>query len=41
MLENYPDAAHVLRQQIAVRAQQSLTEIRDVRALLDASEAPP
>jgi CRP-like cAMP-binding protein len=40
MLETYPDAAQMLRQQIAARAQQSLTEIRDVRALLDASEAP-
>ena len=40
MLEGYPDAAQVLHQQITARAQQSLNEIRDVRALLDASEAP-
>jgi len=40
MLEGYPEAAHILRDQIAARAQQSMNEIRDVRALLDASEAP-
>jgi CRP-like cAMP-binding protein len=40
MLEGYPDAAQVLREQIAARAKQSLVEITDVRALLDASEAP-
>jgi CRP-like cAMP-binding protein len=39
MLEGYPEAAQVLRGQIAARAQQSLQEMRDVRALLDASEA--
>jgi CRP-like cAMP-binding protein len=40
MLEGYPEAAVVLREQIVARAQQSLEEIRDVRAMLDASEAP-
>jgi CRP-like cAMP-binding protein len=40
MLEGYPEAAQTLREQIAARAQQSLRDIRDVRALLDASEAP-
>jgi CRP-like cAMP-binding protein len=40
MLEGYPEAAHILREQIVARAQQSLEEIRDVRAMLDASEAP-
>ena len=40
MLEGYPEAAHVLRQQISARAQQSLIEMRDVRALLDTSEMP-
>ena len=40
MLEGYPEAAVVLREQIMARAQQSLEEIRDVRAMLDASEAP-
>jgi CRP-like cAMP-binding protein len=40
MLEGYPEAAHVLREQIAVRMQQSFGEIRDVRAMLDTSETP-
>ena len=40
MLEGYPEAAQILREQIVARAQQSLEEIRDVRAMLDASEAP-
>jgi CRP-like cAMP-binding protein len=40
MLEGYPEAAHILRERIVARAQQSLAEMRDVRALLDASEAP-
>jgi CRP-like cAMP-binding protein len=40
MLEGYPEAAYVLRDQIAARAQQSMSEIRNVRAMLDASEAP-
>ena len=40
MLEGYPEAAVVLREQIAARAQQSIDEIADVRAMLDASEAP-
>ena len=41
MLEGYPDAAHMLRQQLATRAQNALGAIHDVRALLDASETPP
>jgi len=40
MLEGYPDAAQVLREQITVRVEQATVEMRDVRALLDASEAP-
>ena len=40
MLEGYPEAAYILRDQIAARAQQSMSEIRNVRAMLDASEAP-
>ena len=40
MLEGYPDAAQVLREQIVARVEQSQIEMRDVRALLDASEAP-
>ena len=41
MLEGYPHAAHVLRDQIVARAQQALSEMTDVRALLDTSQAPP
>jgi CRP-like cAMP-binding protein len=40
MLEGYPQAAHVLRDQIMVRAQQALVEMTDVRALLDTSTPP-
>jgi len=40
MLEGYPDAAQILREQIVARAQQSIDEVTDVRAMLDASEAP-
>jgi len=40
MLEGYPDAAHTLREQIAARTTQSMQDIANVRALLDASEAP-
>ena len=40
MLEGYPEAAQILREQIAARALQSASQMRDVRALLDASEAP-
>ena len=40
MLEGYPQAAHVLRDQIMVRAQQALADMNDVRALLDASTPP-
>jgi CRP-like cAMP-binding protein len=40
MLEGYPDAAQTLRQQIISRTQQSMREMADIRALLDASEAP-
>jgi len=41
MLEGFPQAAHVLRDQIVARAQQALTEMTDVRAMLDASQPPP
>ena len=41
MLEGYPDAAHVLRDQIVTRAQQALNEMSDVRAMLDTSQTPP
>jgi CRP-like cAMP-binding protein len=40
MLEGYPDAAHMLRQQLAARAQHTLGAMHDVRAILDASETP-
>jgi CRP-like cAMP-binding protein len=40
MLEGYPDAAVKLREQIAARAEASLRELGNVRALLDTSEAP-
>ena len=41
MLEGYPDAAHIMREQIVARAQQAMTEMADIRALLDTSQAPP
>jgi CRP-like cAMP-binding protein len=37
MLEGYPEAAHILREQIVRRAHQALTEMSDVRAKLDTS----
>jgi CRP-like cAMP-binding protein len=40
MLEGYPEAAVLLRDQLTARAQESLGELRSVRAMLDASEAP-
>jgi len=40
MLEGYPEAATKLREQLAARTQQSIQEIGNVRAMLDASEAP-
>jgi len=40
MLEGYPEAADILRNQIASRAQHALSEMGDIRALLDASAAP-
>ena len=40
MLEGYPDAADLLRQQIVRRAQETLQDITDVRAMLDASPPP-
>jgi CRP-like cAMP-binding protein len=40
MLEGYPEAAQILREQLAARAQQSFSDISDVRAMLDASESP-
>ena len=41
MLEGYPHAAHILRDQIVARAQQALAEMTDVRAMLDTSQTPP
>lgn len=38
MLEGYPDAAHMLRQQLAARAQHTLSAMHDVRAIMDVSE---
>lgn len=40
MLEGYPQAAGILRDHITRRAQQTLQDMSDVRALLDTSEAP-
>jgi CRP-like cAMP-binding protein len=40
MLEGYPEAAHILRDQIVRRAQQALAEMSDVRAKLDTSTGP-
>jgi CRP-like cAMP-binding protein len=40
MLEGYPEAAIQLREQIISRTEQSMREMRDVRAMLDVSEAP-
>jgi CRP-like cAMP-binding protein len=40
MLEGYPEAAYQLREQIAARAVQSAGALVNVRAWLDASEAP-
>ena len=40
MLEGYPEAADILRDQIAARARSALAEMTDVRAILDASPAP-
>ena len=41
MLEGYPHAAHVLRDQIVARAQQAVTEMSDVRAMFDTSSTVP
>ena len=40
MLEGFPQAAHVLRDQIVARAHQALTDMSDVRAMLDTSQPP-
>jgi CRP-like cAMP-binding protein len=40
MLEGYPQAAHILRDQIVARARQAITEMSDIRALLDTSPPP-
>jgi CRP-like cAMP-binding protein len=40
MLEGYPEAAQILREQIVARTRQAIDEVSDVRAMLDASEAP-
>src|SRR5436190_23434042 len=41
MLEGYPEAAHIMHEQIVARAQHAMTEMADIRALLDTSQAPP
>ena len=41
MLEGYPRAAHILREQIAARAALALNEMSDLRAMFDTSRAPP
>jgi CRP-like cAMP-binding protein len=40
MLEGYPAAAHILREQIVDRARQATVEMFDVRSMLDASQPP-
>jgi CRP-like cAMP-binding protein len=40
MLEGYPNAAQVLRDQILARAEQALVEMSDIRAMLDTSQTP-
>jgi CRP-like cAMP-binding protein len=40
MLEGYPEAALKLRELLTARAQQSLSDMTSVRAMLDASEVP-
>ena len=40
MLEGYPEAAGILRDQIAARARNAVAEMTDVRAMLDTSPAP-
>jgi CRP-like cAMP-binding protein len=40
MLEGYPEAAYKLREQLVARAQQSVGEMRQVRAKLDAGDKP-
>jgi CRP-like cAMP-binding protein len=39
MLEGYPEAADILRDQIAARARHALAEMTDIRAMLDTSAA--
>lgn len=39
MLEGYPEAAQVLREQILSRVHQSLGQMSDIRAMLDISES--
>jgi CRP-like cAMP-binding protein len=41
MLEGYPHAAQILREQIAARAARALHEMGDVRAMLDTSQPTP
>ena len=40
MLEGYPEAADILRDQISARARSALAEMTDLRAILDTSAAP-
>jgi CRP-like cAMP-binding protein len=40
MLEGYPEAANILRDQISARARSALAEMTDIRAVLDTSADP-
>ena len=40
MLEGYPEAAQLLREQLATRIAQSAGDLGNVRAMLDTSDAP-
>jgi CRP-like cAMP-binding protein len=40
MLEGYPEAADILRDQISARARNALAEMTDIRAVLDTSATP-
>ena len=40
MLDGYPDAAVKLREQVAARAQDSVRDLSNLRALLDVGDAP-
>ncbi|AMN38681.1 cyclic nucleotide-binding domain-containing protein [Rhodoplanes sp. Z2-YC6860] len=40
MLEGYPEAANILRDQISARARSALAEMTDIRSVLDTSADP-